>query len=166
MGLSTSMRHTEILSARFDALDPTRRRLEVRVKGGKRRAQPLSRGMTEILLRERNMAADPAGWIFPNPKAATGHYDSMKKPFRRCVVRAGMNPVKVTPHTLRHTSITAFAETGADVKTIQRFSGHTTERMVMRYTHARDERVDDALERMESAKTEPEQIGGRKTDNS
>ncbi len=166
IGLSTSMRHTEILSARFDNLDSTRRRIEVRVKGGKRRAQPLSRGMTEILLRERDMAADPDGWIFPNPKSASGHCDSMKKPFRRCVVRARLDPTKVSPHTLRHTSITAFAETGADVKTIQRFSGHTTERMVMRYTHARDERVDDALERMERAKTEPEQISGRKTDNS
>ena len=122
--------------------------------------------MTETLLRERDMAADPDGWIFPNSKSASGHYDSMKKPFRRCVVRAGLDPAKVIPHTLRHTSITAFAETGADVKTIQRFSGHTTERMVMRYTHARDERVDDALEKMERAKTEPEQISDRKTDNS
>ena len=34
VGLSTGLRHSEILSARFDGFDPLRRRLRVRVKGG------------------------------------------------------------------------------------------------------------------------------------
>jgi integrase len=166
MGLSTSLRHSEILSARFELLNEHRRRLRVRVKGGKWRDQPLSREMTETLIRERGMAAAPGIWIFPNPAAESGHMESMKKAFRRCVIRAGLDPTKVIPHTMRHSAITAFAETGADVRTIQKFSGHETLDMVYRYTHARDTRVDDALEKMERGRTEPEQIGHRNPKNS
>jgi len=158
IGLATSLRHSEILSARFDRLDPQRKRLRVQVKGGKWRKQPLSEEITEILLRERDMAQDPEGWIFPSPNSASGHIDRMKKAFRRCVIWAGLDPSEVIPHTLRHSAITNLAETGADVKTIQEFSGHETLEMVFRYTHARDQRVDNAVEMMERAKTNVEQL--------
>ncbi len=46
IGLATSLRHSEILSARFDRLDPQRKRLRVQVKGGKWREQPLSEEIT------------------------------------------------------------------------------------------------------------------------
>ena len=38
MGLATSLRHSEMLAARFERFDSYRRRLRVRVKGGKWRA--------------------------------------------------------------------------------------------------------------------------------
>ncbi|MDP7642801.1 MAG: tyrosine-type recombinase/integrase [Alphaproteobacteria bacterium] len=135
MGLSTSLRHSEILSARFDGLDPCRRRLRVQVKGRRRRDQPLSKELTDILCRESDGAQDLEGWLFPNPASASGHIESMKTAFRRCVIAAG-----------------------ADVRTIQEFSGHLGLAMVMRYTPARDERVDQAIEKMERAKTKAERI--------
>ncbi len=158
IGLDTSLRHSEILAARFDRLDPQGKRLRVQVKGGKWRKQPLSKEITQILLRERDMAQDPEGWIFPSPNSASGHIDRMKKAFRRCVIRAGLDPSEVVPHTMRHTAITNMAETGADVKSIQEFSGHETLEMVFRYTHARDLRVDNAVEMMVRAKTNVEQL--------
>ncbi len=166
IGLATSLRHSEILSARFDRLDRQRKRLRVQVKGGKWREQPMSEKITQILLRERDMAQDPEGWIFPSPNSASGHIDRMKKAFRRCVTRAGLDPSEVIPHTMRHTAITNLAETGADVKTIQKFSGHGTLEMVFRYTHARDLRVDDAVEMMERAKTNVEQLDRSKGEKS
>lgn len=149
MGLATALRHSEILGARFDNFDAANRRLRVKVKGGKWRKQPLTRGITEILVREREMAVDPDGWIFPNPTTKTGHMDRIVKAFRRTVASAGMNPSVVTPHTMRHTAITRLAQTSADIKTIQEFSGHESLEMVMRYTHAQDGVVDNALDRME-----------------
>ena len=165
VGLHTSLRHREILAARFDGLHPARRRLTVRVKGGDIREQPLTRTITETLKREREMADDPDGWIFPNSGSHSGHFDSMKSPFRRCVIRAGLDPNKVTPHTMRHTAITELAETGAEDRTIQAFSGHKSKEMVWRYTHARNQRVNDALDRFEDAGTKverfPERNGNR-----
>lgn len=158
MGLSTSLRHSEILAARFDGFNPARHRLRVRVKGGDWREQPLTRELCQSLLNEQRMATEPHGWIFPNSRSASGRIMSMKTAFKRCVVRAGLNPSEVVPHTMRHTAITNLVATGADVRTVQEFSGHKSLAMVMRYTHAQDRRVDQAIEAMESAKTNVEQI--------
>jgi integrase len=151
IGLATGLRHTEILSSRFENFDPTRRRLKVWVKGGKWRQQPLTRGITDILGRERGMAADQCGWIFPSTGTASGHIEQMSAAFARSVVRAGLNPKLLTPHVMRHTAITRLAVTGADIKTIQEFSGHESLQMVLRYAHAQDRAVDSALDRMEGA---------------
>ena len=70
LGLHTSLRHAEILSTRFEHLDAKRRRLRVKVKGGRWREQPLTRTISEILQHEQEMAIDPDGWVFPNPKSA------------------------------------------------------------------------------------------------
>ena len=56
LGLATSLRHSEILRANFENFDAVRRRLRVRVKGGRSRNQPLTRGITAVLNRERDMA--------------------------------------------------------------------------------------------------------------
>ncbi len=149
LGLATGLRHAEMLSARFESLDPVRRRLRVKIKGGRWRNQPLTRGITEILTKEREMAEDPDGWIFPSKSSASGHVVSMGESFTRCVERAGMDPNVVSPHTMRHTAITRFAETGADIKTIQEFSGHESLAMVLRYAHAQDRAIDSALDRLE-----------------
>lgn len=75
----------------------------------------------------------------------------MSSAFARCVRRAGLDPKIVTPHVMRHTAITRLAVTGADIKTIQEFSGHESLQMVLRYAHAQDRAVDRALDRMEGA---------------
>ena len=149
IALATSLRHSEVLRTRFDNFDPDRRRLGVQVKGGKWREQPLTRSIVAILEREREMAEDPKGWIFPNPRTSTGHADRMVKAFRRCVIRAELDPSILTPHTLRHTAITRLVAAGADVKTVQEFSGHESLEMVMRYTHSQTWAIDRALERMD-----------------
>ena len=149
LGLATGLRHSEMLNARFENFKPTRRRLRVKVKGGRWRNQPLTRGITAVLQRELEMAEDPDNWIFPNSRAASGHLERIVKAFRRTVARAGIDPKAVTPHVMRHTAITRLAEAGADVKTIQEFSGHESVDMVLRYAHAQDRTVDLALDRME-----------------
>lgn len=149
LGMATSLRHSEMLGARFENFNADRRRIRVKVKGGQWRNQPLTRGITEILVREKEMAVDPDGWIFPSSLSASGHVDSMKSAFRRCVARAGLDPAVITPHVMRHTAITRLAEAGASIKTIQEFSGHESVDMVLRYAHAQDQAVDSALDRME-----------------
>ena len=68
-------------SSRFDGPDGRRRRLRVRVTGDRVREQPLSSELVEILNREREMAEDPGGWIFPNSKVCfrshRGHEDHL-----------------------------------------------------------------------------------------
>lgn len=82
------------------------------------------------------MAADIHGWIFPRARSKSGHIESMHAPFARFVKAAGMDTTVVVPHVMRHTAITRLAATGAEIKTIQEFSGHESLAMVMRYAHA------------------------------
>ena len=149
LGVATGLRHREMMSARFEHIDAGRRRLRVRVKGGRWRDQPLTRTITETLQREWEMAPDPDGWIFPSKRTKGGHIEQMTRPFARCVERAGLDPSVVVPHTMRHTAITRLAEIGADVKTIQEFSGHESLEMVLRYAHAQGRAVDRALDRLD-----------------
>ena len=149
LGLATALRHAELLSTRFENFDPDRRRLRVKIKGGRWRNQPLTRGITEILTKERDMAEDREGWVFPNESSESGHVESMRSSFARCVKRAEMDPSLVSPHTMRHTAITRFAATGADIRTIQEFSGHESLAMALRYAHAQDRAIDSALDRLE-----------------
>ena len=153
MGLDTSMRHREILSCRFENLDPVRRRLRVQVKGGWWRQQPLPRSLVKILVREHDMAQDQDGWIFPSKTTKTGHVEAMSEPFARVVQAAGMDPKTIIPHTLRHTAITRFAGSKPDLKTLQAFSGHKSIPALMRYMHRQEKRVDEAMDRMERART-------------
>jgi site-specific recombinase XerD len=69
----------------------------------------------------------------------------MDKPFRRAVVRAGLDPALVTPHVMRHTAITALVKAGIDLPTIQKISGHKTLSMVLRYTHVHGLHIDQAI---------------------
>lgn len=64
IGLHTSLRHAEILSARFEHFDAARLKLRVRVKGGIWRNQPLTPTVAKVLTSERQMASDQDGWIF------------------------------------------------------------------------------------------------------
>jgi site-specific recombinase XerD len=69
----------------------------------------------------------------------------MARPFARAVVRAKLDPDKVTPHTMRHTAITRLVKAGVDLPTIQRISGHKTLAMVLRYVHVHGEHIDAAI---------------------
>ena len=57
---------------------------------------------------------------------------------------------------MRHTAVTRFSATvGGDVAMVQRYSGHLSVQMVLRYTHPSDENINDALDKMAGANVVP-----------
>jgi integrase len=146
-GLNTAMRHSEILAARWDQLDLMKRRLFIPEAKAGQREQPITRELAALLTCEREMRGDREGWIFPSPHAdsGTGHRARMDRPFRDAVIRAGLDPEMVTPHTMRHTAITRLVKAGVDLPTVQRISGHKTMAMVLRYSHVHDPHIDEAI---------------------
>ncbi len=64
-GLNTAMRHSEILSVRFDQINFSTRRLFIPEAKAGSREQPITPELTDILRREREMRDDQDGWIFP-----------------------------------------------------------------------------------------------------
>jgi integrase len=149
-GLSTAMRHREILSTRWDRIDFARCRLFLPDAKAGQREQPITKALAEILTHEREMREDQNGWIFPARRAGKSEtYDRMTKPFKAAVLSAGLDATVVTPHVLRHTAITRLVEAGVDLATIQRISGHKTLAMVLRYTHVHGKHIDKAIAALE-----------------
>jgi integrase len=147
-GLNTAMRHSEILSARFDQLDLDRNRLYIPEAKAGQREQAITPELANMLGREQEMADDPKGWIFPTQRpnlSPGGHRTRMDRSFRRSVVRAGLDPTLITPHVMRHTAITNLVKAGVDLPTIQKISGHKTLAMVLRYSHVHGPHIDRAL---------------------
>jgi integrase len=83
------------------------------------------------------------------PSAREGHTMDIRKPFRRAVVAAGLDPDQVVIHTLRHTSITHLVQAGVDLPTIKRISGHKTPMMVERYAHANGAHIHSAVDKLD-----------------
>ncbi|MEI6703247.1 MAG: tyrosine-type recombinase/integrase [Deltaproteobacteria bacterium] len=78
----------------------------------------------------------------------TGHTVAIEKAFRRVVADAGL-PSNVCRHTLRHTAITHLIQSGVDLPTVARISGHRTLAMVARYAHANGEHIQAATDKLE-----------------
>ncbi|HXQ14978.1 MAG TPA: site-specific integrase [Caulobacteraceae bacterium] len=157
-GLGTAMRHREILGARFDQIDWTRRRLHIPKAKAGAREQPLTQALVELLRTESKQRDDESGFVFPSLRgAATGHRRQMSKPFARVVKLAGLDPALVTPHTMRHTAITRLVQAGIDLPTIQRISGHKTLAMVLRYAHSSGAHIDAAMAALNGTTPEPEE---------
>jgi integrase len=147
-GLGTAMRHREILGVRYDQIDFTNHRIFIPQAKAGEREQPITPALAEALKRQRAMEEDQKGWVFPTEipgQSKAGHRTNMARPFARAVVRAGLDPDKVTPHTMRHTAITRLVKAGVDLPTIQRISGHKTLSMVLRYTHVHGSHIDAAI---------------------
>ena len=67
--------------------------------------------------------------------------------FNRAVTRANIsNPDEVTLHTLRHTALSRMIAAGFDDYTVMEISGHSSTRMLARYTHPTEERKLGALD--------------------
>jgi integrase len=145
--LSTAMRHSEITGARYDRVDFENCRLVIPDAKAGDRLQPITPELRDALLRERAQADDEAGWIFPRRAGATaaGHVREMTEPFRRAVLRAGLDPRRVTPHLLRHGGITRVLQAGTDLRTAQAISGHKTVAMLLHYAHTARPEIDRAM---------------------
>lgn len=153
IALDTGMRHSEILRVRWDDIKFQLRRIYVgRAKAGQRE-QPIPTGLARLLETEWKKLGKPEGYLFPTSRkdAQSPFRSTMAKQFRRTVLRAKLNPEKLTPHILRHTAITHLVKEGVDLPTIQKISGHKTLAMVLRYTQLSDSHIDSAIAKLDSA---------------
>lgn len=150
IGLETSMRLMEILSIQKENVDLQRRVIFIPNAKAGAREQPITSYLAEFL--QGWLVALPPGtpWLFPSIAAKEGHTVCIRKPFRRVVEAAGMDPNQVVRHTLRHTAITHLVQAGVDLPTVKRISGHKTLAMVERYSHANGAHIQSAMDKLEA----------------
>lgn len=146
-GLNTAMRHAEILRVRWDEIDFEINRIFIPQAKAGQREQPITASLAAMLKKERDQRNDKAGYVFSVTRkdGKVSYRRRMSRQFERSVIRAKLDPQKVTPHVMRHTAITALVQAGADLPTIQRISGHKTLSMVLRYVHLMGDHIDTAI---------------------
>jgi integrase len=149
-GINTPMRHSEILSSRYDEVDFDNNLLTVPDAKAGPRIQPLTAELVAALQRERDMATDEAGWIFPSlrPKLSEcGHRSTMARSFARVVKAAGLRR-HAWPHLMRHTAVSRLIKAGVDLKTVQAISGHKTMAMLLRYLQTSAPEISRAMQHL------------------
>ncbi|SIO17225.1 integrase/recombinase XerD [Rhodovulum sp. ES.010] len=150
---ATGMRVSELVSLPVAAARGDPRMLLIRGKGGKERMVPLSpparealaawlthRDAAEASARERG--ANASRFLFPS-RGRLGHLTRHRfyMLIKELAVAAGIDPGKVTPHTLRHAFATHLLAGGADLRSIQTLLGHADVSTTEIYTHVLDERL-------------------------
>jgi integrase len=147
--LETSMRKMEILGIRKINIVVERRVIHIPPVSGETktgtREQPITEHLAKFL--SAYIAASQPGtpWLFPSPAAKSGHTVDIRKPFRRAVITAGLDPTQIVRHTLRHTAITHLVQAGVDLPTVKRITGHKTLAMVERYAHQSGTHIESAM---------------------
>ncbi len=108
--------------------------LIIRGKGGKERLVPLSH-RARVAVRQWADFVDPEEkWLFPS---RTGHITRIRlfQIIKDHAAKAGINPVKISPHVLRHAFATHLLEGGADLRALQTLLGHSDISTTQIYTH-------------------------------
>lgn len=150
---ATGMRVTELVSLPLAAARGDPRMLLIRGKGGKERMVPLSPPAREALavwLQVRDVNEDaarqsgkPASRYLFASRGKLGHLTRHRfyMLIKEFALHGGVDPSKVTPHTLRHAFATHLLARGADLRSIQTLLGHADVSTTEIYTHVLDERL-------------------------
>jgi integrase/recombinase XerD len=124
--------------------------VKVRGKGDKERTVALSAPMQTHLrkyLRAREAALTRARqetpFLFPSRTGRRLDRRSVQEAIKRYAQAAGIEGVRVSPHTFRYTYATHFLRNGGSIVSLQQVMGHTTLAMSRRYAAMVDE---DAFE--------------------
>ncbi|MBY5932812.1 site-specific tyrosine recombinase XerD [Tateyamaria omphalii] len=150
---ATGMRVSELVSLPVSAARGDPQMLLILGKGGKERMVPLSPSARTALsawiacrdARRETVEADgapPSRFLFPSRGVSgylTRHWFYAR--IKSLAVHAGVDPSKVTPHTLRHAFATHLLAGGADLRAIQTMLGHADVATTEIYTHVVDERL-------------------------
>lgn len=154
---ATGLRVSELVTLPISAARGKPEVLLVRGKGRKERLVPLSgpaRTALTAWLVHRD-AADIAkvdsgyrasAFLFPS-RAKAGHItrQSFFLTIKALAREAGIDPGRVTPHTLRHAFATHLLEHGADLRAIQLLLGHADLSTTEIYTHVVETRLKELV---------------------
>jgi integrase/recombinase XerD len=149
LAYASGLRVSELLSLRLEAVRRDPAWLIVRGKGGKERLAPLNTAAREAVkawLIARDAAqpekAPDSPWLFPSA-SAKGHLTPRRfaQLLDQAAIDAGIDPVRVSPHVLRHAFATHLLEGGADLRVVQTLLGHADIATTQIYTHVATDRL-------------------------
>ena len=136
--LDSGLRISEALSLEAGRIDWLNCVLIVMGKGRKERSTPFSARTCQAMLeyaRKRAQGRVQAPQFFLGPRGKPLDRSNVRKTVAGYGRKAGIEGVRVSPHTLRHTFAVFYIRNGGDSFSLQEILGHSTLEMTRRYVH-------------------------------
>jgi len=143
---ATGLRISELVALPASAARSRTDAIVVTGKGGKDRLVPLGGASKEAMTAylAARQAADLAAskWLFPSFGEA-GHVTRQHaaRDLKELAIAAGIDPLQLSPHVLRHAFASHLLAHGADLRIVQTLLGHADISTTQIYTHVLDERL-------------------------
>lgn len=146
---ASGLRVSELVSLPVNAVTGERKMLLVKGKGGKERLVPLGAAAREainVYLKVRPgflpRLEKAQKFLFPS-RGVEGHLTRRRvaQLMKDLAVKAGIDPLKISPHVLRHAFASHLVAHGADLRSVQQLLGHADIATTQIYTHVQDERL-------------------------
>ncbi|TCR67337.1 site-specific tyrosine recombinase XerD [Bosea sp. BK604] len=143
---ATGLRVSELIALPLSAATTRERFLVVRGKGDKDRLVPLNEAARaaarDYLDALRQAGAAEGRWLFPS-EGESGHLTRQVfgRDLKTLGAAAGLSPLALSPHVLRHAFASHLLQNGADLRVVQELLGHADIATTQIYTHILDERL-------------------------
>jgi integrase/recombinase XerD len=134
--LDTGLRLSEALNLKLSDIDLSQGFVRVVGKGGKERFVPIGESVKVVLHRYllRRMTVTNAGdWLFITTLATRLTKRQAHMRLSLWAKKAGIEGVRVSPHSLRFTFVRKWLQSGGDSLILQRLLGHSTPAMTAYY---------------------------------
>lgn len=139
--LDTGVRVSEGLRIIPRVIDFVSRLITVTGKGDKERQVPFSprtAALLQKIIEMNGTARDEYIWKSPrtgNPFTPASIQDTLRRIKRRLGTQAGIDAIRVSPHTIRHTFAKNWITSGGDAFSLQRILGHSSVSMTQKYVY-------------------------------
>lgn len=145
---ATGLRVSELVALPLASVTRDRRFIVVTGKGGRERIVPLGAMAADALadymaVREAFLRGGRASkWVFPS-RGADGHLTRHRlgQMLKALAAHADIDPMRLSPHVIRHAFATHLLTRGADLRSVQQMLGHADISTTQIYTHVLDERL-------------------------
>jgi len=148
---ATGLRVSELVNLQLSQVSIEPGVLRIMGKGNKERLVPVGEVALDWLaaylrhvrpsLLEGKSSATNAVFVTRRGRAMTRQ--AFWYMIKRNAIRAGIDPEKLSPHTLRHAFATHLLNHGADLRVVQMLLGHSDISTTQIYTHVADQRLRD-----------------------
>jgi integrase/recombinase XerD len=148
--LDTGLRLNEALSLKLSDLDLAQGFVRVVGKGNRERFVPLGASTKVVLhryLMRRSQIANAGDWVFITTLATQLTKRQAHYRLRRWARKAGIDGVRVSPHSLRFTFVRKWLQSGGDSLVLQRILGHQSAQMTAYYARLFASDLQDAHRR-------------------
>ncbi len=149
----SGLRVSELVALPLIAVERDPQMLMVRGKGDKERQIPLSDPARVAIAKWLHIRAaalddgETSRYLFPS-RGRTGHLTRQRfaQLLKEAALVAGIDPVRVSPHVLRHAFASHLLEAGADLRSVQLMLGHADIATTQIYTHVIPEKLRSLVE--------------------